>query len=155
MYSPSEYPAFSSACQKFGVEGCKSVSPCGHQSLMREIFRMCSRALPTSVNRIPYCLFDVGHTSAVRPSIANTIAENAHRRRCIEQLKPFPAWHDPWKAFKKLKASDRQISDIHEQAPQRMFDRITPQLIIEIFGAAPALASELCRRLGKTREAAS
>ena len=46
---------------EFGVEGCKSVSLCGHQSLMREIFRMCSRALPTSVNRIPDCLFDVGH----------------------------------------------------------------------------------------------
>ena len=33
---------------------------------MREIFRTCSRALPTSANRILDCLFDVGHHTGSR-----------------------------------------------------------------------------------------
>ena len=59
MYSPSEYPASLSACENLAS---RAASPCPYADiLMREIFRMCSRAVPTSVDRIPDCLFDVGY----------------------------------------------------------------------------------------------
>jgi hypothetical protein len=76
-----------------------------------------------------------------------------YRQRCIEHLKPFPAWYDPYEAFKKLKATDEQIKAIHDRAPERKFDLITPELIIDVFAAEPTLASSLCNRLGTTREA--
>lgn len=76
-----------------------------------------------------------------------------YRRRCIDQLKPFPAWYDPYSAFKNLKATDEQIAAIHERAPERKFDRLMPDLIVDVFGVEPALASVLCNRLGTTREA--
>ncbi len=76
-----------------------------------------------------------------------------YRRRCIKGMTSFPAWYAPYEAFKKLKATDEQIATIHEPAPERKFDRITPNLIVDVFRAQSALASALCNRLGTTREA--
>jgi hypothetical protein len=78
-----------------------------------------------------------------------------YRQRCIGQLKPFPAWNDPWQCFRELNATDEQVRAAHERAPQRQFDQLRPDLIIEIFGAAPSLAAYLCKRLGSTREVAT
>jgi len=76
-----------------------------------------------------------------------------YRRRCIKGMKSFPAWYAPYEAFKKLKATDEQIKAIHDRAPQRKFDLVTPELIIDVFGTEPTLASSLCNRLDTTREA--
>jgi hypothetical protein len=76
-----------------------------------------------------------------------------YRRLCIKGMKPFPAWYDPYQAFKKLKATDEQIATVHARAPERKFDLIKPELIVDVFGADPTLASSLCNRLGTSREA--
>jgi hypothetical protein len=102
------------------------------------------------VNSMKTLWFEEG--LAVWSSLYAPHMERNYRRQCIDQLRKFPAWHDPYQAFKKLKVTDEQIKTIHERAPQRMFDLITPELIIDVFAAQPTLASNLCRRLGTTRE---
>jgi hypothetical protein len=89
---------------------------------------------------------------AVQSSLHAPHMNHDYRRLCIDQLKPYPAWYDPWRCFKRLKANDEKIKAIHEKAPERKFDLITPELILEIFGASSTLASDLCRCLGETRE---
>ena len=58
---------------------------------------------------------------------------NRQYRKATEPgLKRHRDWYDPWQAFKKLKATDEKIRTIHERAPERKFDLITQDLIINI-----------------------
>jgi hypothetical protein len=77
---------------------------------------------------------------------------NRQYRKATEPgLKRHRDWYDPWQAFKKLKATDEQIRTIHERAPERKFDLITQDLLIDVFEASQELADTLCCRLGDTR----
>jgi len=59
-------------------------------------------------------------------------------------------WKEVWIAFNELDAPDEKIALIHERAERRLFDSIKAELIVEIFGAPPHLAEQLCQRLSAT-----
>jgi len=77
--------------------------------------------------------------------------KNAYRSARIADLRAAPLWYEPWQSFKKLNPTHPKIKEIHELAPQRRFDNITAQLIVDIFGVSSALAVELCQRLPVNR----
>jgi hypothetical protein len=97
------------------------------------------------VQRMDTLWFEEG--LAVHSALNAPHMKQAYKSECIAELRSRPIWYGPWQSFKKLNATLPQIKRIHESAPQRRFDNITPSLIIEVFTACPALAHELCQRL--------
>jgi len=97
------------------------------------------------VQRVDTLWFEEG--LAVHSALNAPHMKQAYKSVCLAELRSRPVWHAPWQSFKKLNATLPQIKRIHESAPQRRFDNITPSLIIEVFAACPALADELCQRL--------
>lgn len=97
------------------------------------------------VQRVDTLWFEEG--LAVHSALNAPHMKQAYRSACIVDLRSTPVWYDPWQSFQKLNATLPQIKRIHELAPQRRFDNITPSLIIEVFGACPTVAHELCQRL--------
>jgi hypothetical protein len=95
------------------------------------------------VNRMDTLWFEEG--VAIRFGLKHAPLSAAKRRANRAVIKP------PWKlvqnAFAKLDPTDAQIAAIRERADRRLFDTVTKELIIEVCGARPKLALELCQRL--------
>ncbi len=87
---------------------------------------------------------------AVESAMHAPFVNRKFRKACTADIRASP-WDHPWQAFLKLKATDEQIRAVHERAPQRKFDLITSDLIIEVFDAPQQLADTLCQRMGKAR----
>lgn len=98
------------------------------------------------VNRMDTLWFEEGLATnfALRHSPLNSVQRAAN----IKALRS--PWKEVWSAFRKLNASDEKIALIHQKAKDRLFDAINKDLIIEIFGANPSLAEQLCERLSPT-----
>jgi hypothetical protein len=101
------------------------------------------------VQRMDTLWFEEG--LAVHSALHAPHMKPAYKLACIADLRPTPIWYDPWQSFRNLNATLPQIKRIHELAPQRRFDNITPSLIVEVFAVCTALADKLCQRLPFSR----
>lgn len=87
---------------------------------------------------------------AVQSAMRAPFVGRKFRQACKADIRR-TSWYAPWKAFIGLEASDEQIRAVHEQCPERKFDKVTTDLIKAVFGAPDNVADALCKRMGKSR----
>lgn len=87
---------------------------------------------------------------AVQSAMRAPFVNRKFRKACERDIAS-TSWNAPWQAFLKLTTTDEKIREIHERAPARKFDNITPDIIVDVFCVSNDLANSLCRRMDASR----